>query len=107
MQNEYAYGVPSIGIKGESVGLCLDFNCYTNTPYGLAYIKRPTVGVDEDIDPPSASTSNATTAQLINVLGECVGTLPVIDGQLSPFDPTTLPMQVLWAVWGERVVRVR
>jgi hypothetical protein len=86
---------------------CLDHHCYGNTGYGLSYIKRPAVGVDEAIDRPLATSTIVTTAQLINVLGECIGTLPVIDGQLAPFDPTTLPMQVLWAVWGEKVVRVR
>lgn len=99
--------VQSFAIPRSYSAFCLDHHCYGNTGYGLSYIKRPAVGVDEDIDRPLATSTNVTTAQLINVLGECIGTLPVVDGQLAPFDPTALPMQVLWAVWGERVVRVR
>lgn len=104
----HAYAIPPIGESGfHRQAFCLDHSCYTVTELGISYITRPTVGVDENTDRPSPSTSNATTAQLINVLGELVGTLTVVDGQLAPFDPTTLPMQVLWAVWGEKVVRVR
>ncbi len=86
---------------------CLDHHCFGTTVYGLSYIKRPTVSVDE---PPFQSLTAifpGSTAQIINVLGESVGTLQVVDGLLAPFDPSQLPMQPLWAVSGNVVVRVR
>lgn len=107
-QNIYAYAIPPIGGSMDyRQAVCLDHSCYTYTELGLSYIPRPVVSVAEDHTSRTTFDSTATTAQIINVLGEHVGTLPIINGLLAPFDPSQLPLQPLWAVSGDVVVRVR